>query len=134
MPSSAGKEKKHVGIKFEKITEGMTLYDVHSTKMGNTTMSRLGLWEVYVREVDTEKRQVLASWNGNKSRWYQERAICAFRAHPPEWMRSSSSFRARYYCPTCRAEVDEKKDATCEHTETCSHPKAVAWRKKNRKT
>lgn len=30
-------------IKFEKITPGMELLDIHSYRMGNTTMTRLGL-------------------------------------------------------------------------------------------
>lgn len=117
-----------MGIKFEKIEEGMTLYDVHSTRMGNTTIREQGLWRVRVIAVDTEKRKVLASWNGNKPRWYFEGQITKFRKNPPEWMRRSMSRRGRYYCPTCNAYTDEKDSS--KHEETCVHPKAIAYRKK----
>jgi hypothetical protein len=40
-----------VAIKFDKVKAGMTLLDVHRHKMGNTTMSEWGLWEVLIVEV-----------------------------------------------------------------------------------
>ncbi len=39
-------------MKFEKIKPGMVLLDIHSYRMGNTTMRQLGLWEVMVVSVD----------------------------------------------------------------------------------
>ena len=60
-----------MAIKFEKIEPGMTLLDIHREKMGNTTMSEWGLWEVKVLAVDREKRSAVVSWNSNPARiWY----------------------------------------------------------------
>lgn len=64
-----------MAIKFEKITPGMVLLDIHRHRMGNTTMTELGCWKVYVRSVDPENRTVVASWNGNKDEVWPERRI-----------------------------------------------------------
>ncbi len=39
---------------FDRIKPGDVLYDVHRTKMGNTTMSRLDCWEVRVVSVEVQ--------------------------------------------------------------------------------
>jgi hypothetical protein len=63
-----------MAIKFEKIEPGMVLYDVHSENAGNTTMRRLGKWEVRIISVDKEKRTAMASWNGNRAElWHASR-------------------------------------------------------------
>lgn len=55
-------------IKFSKVKPGMTLLDIHSQRAGNTTMTRLGLWEVEIISVDDNGAVV--SWNGNApTRW-----------------------------------------------------------------
>lgn len=55
-------------VAFHTIKPGDRLYDCHRTKMGNTTMSRMGCWDVRVIEVDD--RGALVSWNGNApERW-----------------------------------------------------------------
>lgn len=64
-----------MAIKFEKIQPGMTLYDRHSHRMGNTTMKTIGEWPVRIISVDAEKRGAMASWNGNPARWYSERDL-----------------------------------------------------------
>lgn len=122
-------------IQFEKLKKGMILYDVHSYRAGNTTRRRQGLWKVYIEEVDTEKRRVLASWNGNKATWYPEYRITKYRATAPEWMKVYMSFergtqRFSHYCPSCSAKTNDKKDRSA-HDADCPHPKAKAWRKKN---
>lgn len=74
-------------IKFEKITDGMTLYDVRK-KTGISRMrggnSKWDVWRVHVIQVDSEKRQVLASWNSNKAEWMHEWRITKYRAKQPE--------------------------------------------------
>lgn len=40
--------------------------------MGNTSMSRDAEWSVYIEEVDEKNNRVLASWNGNPSKWCPE--------------------------------------------------------------
>jgi hypothetical protein len=64
-----------MAIKFEKVKAGMTLYDRHSYKMGNTTLRSIGEWTVYVISVDPEKRTAECSWNGNRAETYRERDI-----------------------------------------------------------
>lgn len=60
-----------MAIKFDLIEPGMTLLDIHSEKMGNTTMSELGSWPVKIISVDKLKRTAVASWNGNPPEtWY----------------------------------------------------------------
>lgn len=70
-------------IKFEKITPGMTLYDVHSTRMGNTTMRTMGVWHVRVIEVDAERRRALVSWNTNSPVWWNQWELSKLRAKQP---------------------------------------------------
>lgn len=64
-----------MAIKFEKIKPGMELLDIHSEKMGNTTMRRLGMWKVRVISVDAEARTAMVSWNGNRPRLYTRRDL-----------------------------------------------------------
>ena len=71
-----------MAIKFEKIKEGMTLYDVR--KNTGMTRNKWSIWPVRVIEVNTEKRMVLASWNHNKEEWMTERRITGYRAKTPE--------------------------------------------------
>lgn len=69
---------------FDRIKPGDVLYDVHREKMGNTTMSRLGCWEVRVISVDQEKRTAECSWNGNRPRTYYEANINRLRRSKPQ--------------------------------------------------
>ena len=75
-----------MSIKFEKIEAGMTLFDVRkSTRMGISCSKRKwDIWPVRVIEVNAEKREVLASWNGNKAEWMSERRITKYRKKLPK--------------------------------------------------
>jgi hypothetical protein len=73
-----------MAIKFEKITPGMELLDIHRTKMGNTTMSELGLWKVRVISVDPATRTALVSWNSNPQEKYHERDLTRLYTKPPK--------------------------------------------------
>lgn len=55
-----------MAIKFADIASGMTLYDRHRHKMGNTTMTDLGEWPVKILSVDQFGAEVV--WNGNSHR------------------------------------------------------------------
>lgn len=55
-------------MKFEKIKPGMTLYDVHSYQMGNTTIRSMGCWEVAVDSVDPAKRTAVVRLQGVRTR------------------------------------------------------------------
>ncbi len=69
---------------FDSIKVGDILYDCHRTKMGNTTMSRMGTWDVKVIELDVERRRALCSWNGNKADWWYEGRLSKLRRSPPK--------------------------------------------------
>lgn len=71
-----------MAIKFEKIKPGMKLWDVR--KKTSPGGGKWSTWPVYVKEVDKEKRLVLASWNGNPASWMSERKITGYRAKRPE--------------------------------------------------
>jgi len=64
-----------VSISFDKLVPGMRLHDVHSYRMGNTTMSALGCWPVRVISVDSVNRRAMVSWNGNPPESWGERRL-----------------------------------------------------------
>ena len=70
-----------MAIKFGKIKQGMTLYDVR--KNTGMTRNKWSTWPVKVLKVDEEERKVLASWNGNKPEWMTENRITKYRAKRP---------------------------------------------------
>lgn len=67
-------------MKISDLKPGQILFDVHSHRMGNTTMRTLGVWRVLVKEVDPEGRSFKASWNGNP-------AETKYRI-PPNWKKT----------------------------------------------
>lgn len=73
-----------MAIKFEKIKEGMTLYDVRKATGLQKFNSKFSIWPVHVKEVDSENRRVLASWNNNKNEWMSEQLITKYRAKKPK--------------------------------------------------
>lgn len=84
-----------MAIKFEKITPGMILLDIHSQRVGNTTMTALGCWKVYVRSVDPVKRTVVASWNGNRDEVWPERRITRLYAKETKAYREQKERQAK---------------------------------------
>lgn len=71
-------------VAFSKVKAGDTLYDVHRVRMGNTKVSRNGLWLVRVIEVNSEKREALCSWNSNTPTWWSEKRLGKLKAKKPE--------------------------------------------------
>lgn len=71
-------------MKLEKLQPGMTVYDVHPYRMGNTSLRSIGVWAVSIIEVDTQTRSVIASWNGNKPTRMWEREWKKLRLKEPE--------------------------------------------------
>lgn len=70
-------------MKFEKIKPGMKLYEVGRTKLGNTKLSTISVWPVFIVSVDPEKRTVVARWNGNAERTYSERTYSKWKEKEP---------------------------------------------------
>lgn len=71
-----------MAIKFEKIKPGMVLYDVR--RATGWTRFKWNTWPVYIKEVNSEKREVLASWNSNKPEWMTEHRVTKYRAKMPK--------------------------------------------------
>ena len=71
-----------MAIKFEKIKEGMILYDVHKHKMGNTTMSSVGVWPV--RIIELKDNGAIVSWNHNEPQHWSRYQLEKLRAKEPE--------------------------------------------------
>ncbi len=69
-------------VKFDKIKPGMTLLDIHSHPMGNTTMRELGCWKVVIVSVDPEDRSAMARWNNNPERKWSERQLRSLVVKP----------------------------------------------------
>lgn len=76
-------------MKFEKIKPGMTLYDVHSHRMGNTTMTTIGVWKIQVISVDAEKKTFLGSWNSNAPQTFHSWEISKLKDKEPLLVRGS---------------------------------------------
>ncbi len=76
-------------MKFEKIEAGMVLYDVHSYKMGNTTIRSIGVWKVDVISVDKERKSARVRWNSNKEQTYFRAELERLKAKPPVLVRNS---------------------------------------------
>jgi hypothetical protein len=57
-------------VNIEKLKPGMVVCDIRRYKMGNTTMSSVGVWPVTIISVDEAKQTVTASWNNNPPRLY----------------------------------------------------------------
>lgn len=75
-------------MKFDKLATGMVLYDVHSHRMGNTTMKTLGVWTVRIVSIDHERRTCMASWNGNRPVRYSESQIAKLKKDEPFLVKS----------------------------------------------
>ena len=76
-------------MKFEKLQPGMVVYDVHRHKMGNTTISTVGVWRVRIVSVDHERQRVTASWNGNPARTFYPRDVAKWREKEPLLVRGA---------------------------------------------
>ena len=71
-------------MKFEKIKEGERYYDVHSYRMGNTTLRSVGVWDVKIISIDAERRTAIVSWNGNGPETWHEWELKKLRTKRPE--------------------------------------------------
>lgn len=76
-------------MKIDKLKPGMTVYDVHSHKMGNTTIRTVGVCPVKIVKVGIEKSLVLARWNVvNPPEWYGYATFSKWVAEEPIIVRS----------------------------------------------
>lgn len=89
---------------LRKLKAGDMLYDVHRHKMGNTTMSTVGVWTVRIIEV--HERHIVASWNGNPATLMHEGEIKKLRTSKPVLITAGMG-RKRL---ATRAELKEMKE------------------------
>lgn len=73
-------------MKFDKIKVGDILFDVHSYRMGNTSIRTVGVWPVRILELHPESQSATVSWNHNddRPRRYFRRDLEKLRAKEPE--------------------------------------------------
>jgi len=71
-------------IKFEKIKAGDVLYQKSRVGMGNTTMTRDAVYQVYVKSVDPETRTAVVSWNSNPAKQWSARSLEKLYRKKPE--------------------------------------------------
>lgn len=57
-------------MKITDLKPGQVLYDVRSTRMGNTKMRTISVWRVSIKEIDPSGTKFTASWNSNPVRNY----------------------------------------------------------------
>ena len=69
---------------IKKLQPNQIVWDVQRTKMGNTTATIGSLYQVQITEVSLDTLKVLASWNRNPARWYDERSIKKWKVNKPE--------------------------------------------------
>ncbi len=75
-------------VSIKTLKPGDVVFDVRRQKMGNTTMSRLACWRVYIKEVNLGANQVVASWNGNTPKtFYASNGKLPWRRSEPKRIR-----------------------------------------------
>lgn len=74
-------------IKPELVKVGDVLWDCHRYKMGNTTMSAMGSWEVEILDIGDQSKPIhmrtfIVRWNGNEPRRQSYAYIAKLRRSP----------------------------------------------------
>lgn len=82
-------------MKFEKLQPDLVVYDVGHHKMGNTSLTTVGVWDVRIVSVDADSRSCMASWNGNPPKRFYEHSIRKWRANRPLLIESGYGGRRR---------------------------------------
>jgi hypothetical protein len=84
-----------MAIKFEKIEPGMRLMDIHRERMGNTTMSAWGRWDVVIVSVDRDKRTAVVRWNGNREETWDRHSLERLYTKEPKAYRDQQERRKK---------------------------------------
>jgi hypothetical protein len=114
-----------VSIKTSDLKVGDVLHDIHREKMGNTTMSCEGHWEVYVKAVADDGAWAALSWNGNPPKMHIGTVPKGYKRWPKEWY--SPGMSGGRQCALCYAKEEAGHDSECEH------PRAITARKRAEK-
>lgn len=70
--------------KISKLKVGQVLWDTRRQRMGNTTLTRVCKYKVWVEEIDPDERFIIASWNGNKPKKMWEQEVSKLRVKEPK--------------------------------------------------
>lgn len=109
-------------MRLDQLQPGMTLYDVHTVRAGNTTIRVEGCWEVRVESVhlDAVPPYAMLRWNVvNPAKKYCQ-VPRGWKPWPKEWLRQDI-FGERS-CAICCAKE------SVGHRDTCTHPRAIRAR------
>lgn len=71
-----------MAINFDAVQNGDLLWDCHKYVCGNTTLRRMGCWQV--RIIEKDQRGAKVSWNGNAPQYWGARRISRLRRTPVE--------------------------------------------------
>ena len=83
-----------MAIKYERIKQGMVLFDVHKQKMGNTSMSRWGCWEVRIIVLLPTDHAAIVSWNGTPQQtWREHKLTRLYEKKPKKYTEQKGIFR-----------------------------------------
>jgi hypothetical protein len=82
-----------MAVKFEKVTDGSVLLDIHSYQIGNMKMRELGCWSVRIIKKDDLGAGV--SWNGNRPEYWYKRDIEKLYVNPPKAYRDQCERQGR---------------------------------------
>ena len=80
-------------MKIDALKPGMTVFDVHKAKAGNTSLRRWGVWTVTIVSVEGMSGTVFASWNGNPPRRFYEKSIRKWKKEAPHMVGDGLSRR-----------------------------------------
>ena len=111
-------------MRLDQLEPGMTLYDVHSERAGNTTMRVEGCWMAQVVSVhlSASPPYAMLAWNHNPARKHFA-VPKGWKLWPKEWLRQEL-FGGGRSCAICHGKEG------VGHSATCRHPRAVRAREK----
>lgn len=78
-------------MKISQLKPGMRVWNTMRRKMGNTTVSTIGVYQIYVHSVFED--HVMASWNGNQLKKFYEREIAKWKKDEPITVKSAMGSR-----------------------------------------
>ncbi|MFA5071160.1 MAG: hypothetical protein WC511_02205 [Candidatus Pacearchaeota archaeon] len=70
-------------MKYEKLQNGMVLYQTFKTRMGNTLVKTVIVYAVKIVELLPERRGAMASCNGNPPTYWGEKSLAKLKKDQP---------------------------------------------------
>jgi hypothetical protein len=98
-------------VKIEQLAPGQIVYDVHSHRMGNTTLRSWGVWRIRIHAIAEDKSFVEASWNGNRVEKYYPRDVERWKKNEPRLVSTGMMGQQRRMT---RAEIKAEKEKAAQ--------------------